>query len=156
VLYGVRSRPRSGLPNQAWKLADQLHSPGSSASPLPKQATAPVASQATPALAMQAAASVSDQATAAEPKQATGMMAEQTRHATPKQAAAAAVAGLTTGAKQKKQGSLVGAAPSGPEATAQFLGGNEEKKRKGSASMHDAVLPPGTQWKHIGSDCLHR
>ncbi|KAL0031909.1 hypothetical protein WJX79_004616 [Trebouxia sp. C0005] len=75
VLYGVRSRagpPYSRSPNQAWKSAAQLHSPGSSASPLPKQAVAPRASQA----------------------------------------------------------------------TAQFLNGNEEKKRKGSASMHDAVLPP--------------
>ena len=158
VLYGVRSRPGAPhprLPNQAWKSADQLHSPGSSASPLPKQAAARGASQTTAALAMQAAASVPDQATAAEPGQATAVMAEQTLTALPKQAAAMAAADLTTGAKQKKQGSLVGASSSGPEATAQFPGGNEEKKRKGSASTHDAVLPPGTQWKHVGSDCLH-
>ena len=158
VLYGVRSRPGAPhprLPNQAWKSADQLHSPGSSAAPLPKQATAPGASQTTAALAMQTAASVPDQATAAEPEQATAVIAEQTKHASPKQAAAVAAAGLTTGAKQKKQGSLVGPSSSGPEATTRFLGGNEEKKRKGSASMHDAVLPPGMQLKHIGPDCLH-
>ncbi|DBA69497.1 TPA: hypothetical protein ACH3X2_012773 [Trebouxia sp. C0005] len=141
VLYGVRSRagpPYSKSPNQAWKSAAQLHSPGSSASPLPKQAVAPRASQVTAALAMQAAASVPDEATAAEPEQASAVMAEQTRHAMPRQAAAAA-----TGEKQKKRGSLVGASSLlGPEATAQFLNGNEEKKRKGSASMHDAVLPP--------------
>ena len=137
VLYPVRSRPvppHSRLPNQAWKSADQLHSPGSSASPLPKQAPAPVASQT---------ASVS------------AVIAEQTKHALPKQAAAAAAAGLTTGAKQKKQGSLAGPSSSRPEATAHFSGGNEEKKRKGSASMHDAVLPPGTQLKHQGSHWLH-
>ncbi len=148
VLYPVRSRPvppHSRLPNQAWKSADQLHSPGSSASPLPKQAPAPVASQT---------ASVPDQATAAEPDQATAVIAEQTKHALPKQAAATAAAGLTTGAKQKKQGSLVEASSSGPEATAHFSGDNEEKKRKGSASMHDAVLPPGMQLKHLGPDCL--
>ena len=150
VLYPVRSRPvppHSRLPNQAWKSADQLHSPGSSASPLPKQAPAPVASQAAAALAMQTAASVPDQATA--------VIAEQTKHALPKQAAAAAAAGLTTGAKQKKQGSLAGPSSSRPEATAHFSGGNEEKKRKGSASMHDAVLPPGMQLKHQGSHWLH-
>ena len=157
VLYPLKSRPvppHSRLPNQAGRSADQLHSPGSSASPLPKQAPAPVASQTAGALAMQTAASVPDQATAAEPEQATAVIAEQTQHALPKQAAAAAAAGLTTGVKQKKQGSLVGASSSGLEATAQLLGGNEEKKRKGSASMHDALLPPGMQLKHLGSDCL--
>ncbi len=158
VLYGVRSRagpPHSRLPNQAWESANQLHSPGSSASPLPKQATAPGAGHTTAALAVQTAASVPDQATAAEPEQATAVMAEQTKHALPKQAAAVAAAGLTTGAKQKKQGSLAGPSSSGPEATAHFLGGNEEKKRKGSASMHNAVLPPGKQWKRLGPACLH-
>ncbi len=158
VLYGVRScpgPPHSRLPNQAWKSADQLHSPGSSASPLPKQATAQRASQTTAALAAQPAASVPGQATAVEPEQATAVMAGQTKHALTKQAAAVAAAGLTTGAKQKKQGSLVGASSLGPEATAHHLGGNEEKKRKGPTSMHDAVLPPGTQLQNIGPDCLH-
>ena len=157
VLYPLKSHPvppHSRLPNQAWKSADQLHLPGSSASPLPKQAPAPVASQTAAALAMQTAASVPDQATAAEPEQATAVIAEQTQHALPKQAAAAAAAGLTIGVKQKKQGSLVGASSLELEATAQLLGGNEEKKRTRSASMPDALLPPGTQLKHLGSDCL--
>lgn len=153
-LYGVRSRPglNPKLPNQAWKSVDQLHSPGTSAPPLHKKATAPGANQITAALAMQTAASVPDQATAAEPKQATAVMAEQTKHALPKQAAAVAAAGLTTGAKQKKQDSVLGPSSSGSEAAAQFLGGSEEKKRKGSASMHDAVPPPGTQMRHIRSN----